>query len=151
MKKVFPILLLIGLAGFLYVKQVTSKLAFKVDAIRFDTDRSIAAGFTSLYFTVDMSVVNANPFSIDFNSYNIDFFYKGIKAGTITRRTGVQIVPGKVSTTSAVLQVPINTMASNLAKIISDITSGTPVTFDIKAAINARNFGVINYSTNYTV
>lgn len=81
MKKVFPILLLIGLAGFLYVKQVTSKLAFKVDAIRFDADRSISAGFTSLYFTVDMSVVNTNPFSIDFNSYVIDFYYRGIKVG----------------------------------------------------------------------
>lgn len=150
-KKVLPLLLLIGIAGFFYVKNISNRLAFSIDAIRFDGPSSLASGFTNLYFDVDLSVDNKNSFPITFNSYGIDFYYQGVKAGTITRRTGIEISPNIQSITTARLSIPVNSVGNVIGGMITEITNGKPVYFDVKAVVKTNYFGAIPYTTKIQV
>lgn len=150
-KKVLPFLLLIGIAGFFYVKNISNRLIFSVDSIRFDGPTSFASGLTDLYFDVDLSADNKNSFPITFNSYGVDFYYKGIKAGTITRRTGVEILPNTQSVATARLTVPVSSLGGVIGGMVSDISSNRPVYFDVKATIKTNFFGSIPYTTKIQV
>lgn len=150
-KKVLPLIFVLAVAGYFYVKNISDKLSFNIQAVKLDYSSSLASGFQSLYFDVDLSVLNKNSFPIAFNSYGVDFYYKGVKAGSIVRKTGVEISPNIESVTTARLSVAVSSLPPIAAGLVSDLANGSPVYFDVKAMVKTNFFGSVPYSTKIQV
>lgn len=143
MKKVLPVLFLIGLGFYLYAKTYVEKLNFSVNSVKIDSASTIASGFSKIYLYTNLSIENPNAVPLYINSYQADFYYSGFRVASVISYNQIKIDSKKTLTSSQVISINTAEAIPAIANLVNAIKNGVPVIFDVRGTVDTSLFGSI--------
>ena len=143
MKKVLPVLFLIGLGFYLYAKTYVEKLNFSVNSVKIDSAATIASGFSKIYLYTNLSIENPNTVPLYINSYQADFYYGGVRVASVVSYNQIVIDSKKTLTSSQMISIDTAAAVPAIVTLVNAVKNGLPVIFDVKGTVNTSLFGTI--------
>ena len=146
MKKILPVLFLIGLGFYLYAKTYVEKLNFSVNSVKIDSAATIASGFSKIYLYTNLSIENPNAVPLYINSYQADFYYSGFRVASVVSYNQIKIDSRKTLTSSQAISINTVEAIPAITNLVNAVKNGFPVIFDVKGTVNTSIFGTIPIS-----
>ena len=146
-------LIALGVGAWMYFRQGKEFIAqYKIkfiDAL-FNYAKTRDSLFTKIHFSIRVEVDNPTDFAGTMQSAKLKLSYKDKVLGTVEKREPVTIAKNAKTKVEIPVTVPTLSLIGNIATLISAITSGKNIVFNIKGDL-IFTIGTVTVNENYPV